>query len=374
MKLIIIYEKLKEGIKIVERLAQKSFTLPILQNIHIKTEKNFTCFSATNLEMGIKYWSLSKNEKEGQLVIPSRILSQLIDFLPNKPINLESQGNNLSISSQNYKTLVRGFNPEEFPIIPSIKEGEWILLPNIPFCQALNQVVDIASPSVARPEISGVYFLFQKDLIKIVATDSFRLGEQKLFIKNSLSQGYSLILPQQTIKEVINIFGQKEGEIKIYFSPNQILFEFLMPEMPHPQIQLISRLIEGNYPDYEAIIPQKTITQIEVQKNEFLNQIKLASLFSGKTNEISFKIDPKKEKIEVFSQNPDLGEYQSDLGAKIKGKEITVSFNHRFLADGLLKIKSPEVSFGLTSEDGPAILKPIGVEDFLYIAMPIKKS
>ncbi|MDD5145427.1 MAG: DNA polymerase III subunit beta [Candidatus Pacebacteria bacterium] len=374
MKLTIIYEKLKEGIKTVERLAQKSLTLPILQNILLKTEKNFLSFSATNLEVGIKYWSLSKNEKEGQVAVPARVLSQLVDFLPDKSVNLETHENNLLITCQNHKTTIKGFSAEEFPIIPEIKEGEKISLPCAEFCQALNQVADIASPSVARPEISGVYFSFEKDLIKIVATDSFRLGEQKLYIKSQLSQGYSLILPQQTVKEVINIFSQKDGDLKIYFSPNQILFEFPMPEMAHPQVQLISRLIEGNYPDYEAIIPQKTTTQMLVQRNEFINQIKSASLFSGKTNEILFKIDPKKEKIEILSQNSDLGDYQSSLPAKIKGKETEISFNFRFLIDGLLKINTSEVSFELTDGEGPAILKPVGENKFVYIAMPIKKG
>jgi DNA polymerase-3 subunit beta len=373
MKLIIIYEKLKEGVKIVERLAQKSLTLPILQNVCLKIEKNFLCFSATNLEMGIKYWSLIKAEKDGQVVVPARIFSQLIDFLPQKPINLENKDNNLLISCQDYKSTIKGFLPEEFPIIPEISNEEGVVVPCFDFCQALSQVVDIAAPSAARPEISGVYFVFQKDLIKMVATDSFRLGEQKIFLKTSLLQEYSLILPQQTAKEVINIFGQKEGNLKIYFSPNQIMFESAMPETSHPQIRLTSRLIEGSYPDYETIIPQKTTTQIKITKNEFLKQIKSASLFSGKNNEISLKIDPIKGRVEIFSQDQDLGEYQSGILAKIKGKEVDISFNHRFLADGFLKIKSPEVFFELTNEDGAVLLKSTDAEGFLYIVMPVKK-
>lgn len=374
MKLTITCEKLKEGIKIVERLAQKSLSLPILQNILFKTEKNFLCFIATNLEIGIKYWSLSKNEKDGQIVVPARVVSQLVDFLPLKPVNFETKENNLLINCQDYKSTIKGFSFEEFPIIPELKEVENIIISSIDFCEALDRVVDITSPSTARPEISGIYFVFQANQIKMVATDSFRLAEQKIFLKNNLSKEYALILPRQTAKEVINIFGQKKGDLKIYFSPNQILFEFLMPEMAHPQIQLISRLVEGSYPDYEAIIPGKTTTQVQVSRSEFLNQIKSASLFSPKTNEVSFVVDPKKEKVEISSQNQDLGDYQSALGAKVKGKEVSVSFNHRFLSEGLLKIKTQEVLFELTDGDGPAVLRPLGDERFLYIAMPIKKD
>jgi len=383
MKLTIVYEKLKEGVKIAERLAQKSLTLPILQNILLKTDKSFICLESTNLEVGIKYWSLIKKEKDGELLVSARVISQLIDFLPPKPIDLKKEGNDLSVSCENYKSLIRGFNPEEFPIIPEIEKTDSVTIPSSVFCQALNQVVDIASPSVARPEISGIYFAFQKKIIKIVATDSFRLAEQKIILDNSLLQEYSLILPQQTAKEIINIFGQKEGDLKIYFSPNQILFETLMAETNHPQIHLISRLVEGNYPDYETIIPDKTATQIQISKNEFLNQIKLAGLFAGKTNEVSFKVNPQKDKLDIFSQDPDSGDYKSSLNAKIKGKEIDISFNYRFLVDGILKIKSPDVLFELTERDdrtgegGKAILKPSQEENFLYIAMPMapfKKS
>ena len=376
MKLIILQEKLKQGIEIVEKVSIKSLSLPILNNILLKTEKNFLNLCATDLELAIKWWSLAKIEKEGLITIPAKVLSSFINFLPNKQITLESKNLILDIKCENYQTKLKGLNSDDFPIIPQITEGESILVNNRSFCQALSQVVDIAVPSTVKPEISGIYFVFQKDLIKIVATDSFRLGEKKFHFKSpvNLSKEYSLILPQKTAKEIISIFGEKEGELRIYFSSNQVLFEFPMPETAHPQIQLISRLIEGEYPNYEAIVPKKYETQAIFQKNEFLNQIKSASLFSGKVNEIKLKISPKTGKIELFSQNQDIGEYRSSLSAKIEGKELEVSFNYRFLVDGLLNIKNAEVAFELTSSDGPAALKPAGDQSYIYVAMPIKAN
>ncbi len=152
---------------------------------------------------------MCKNEEQGQIVVPARVFSQLIDFLPPKPVELENKNFDLLVKTQDHKSTIKGFNPEEFPIIPEIKEGESVIVSSIDFCQSLAQVVDISSPSIARPEISGIYFSFQKDLIKIVATDSFRLGEQKLFIKNNLNQDYSFILPQQAAKEVITFSARK---------------------------------------------------------------------------------------------------------------------------------------------------------------------
>jgi DNA polymerase-3 subunit beta len=330
--------------------------------------------TATNLEIGIRWWALAKNEKEGETVIPARLLLSFVNFLPDGPLELETEGLFLKIKSGKYKSRIKGFNPDEFPILPQVSREESINLDGPTFCQALSQVFDIASPSLTRTEISGVFFQFQKEQIKIVATDSFRLGEKKIFFKSPLTKEYSFILPHLTAREVVNIFGENKGEIKIYFSPNQILFESMLPEAKHPQVHLVSRLVEGDFPDYQTIIPKKFETQATLSRNEFLNQVKSASLFSGKINEVRLNILPSAEKVEVSSQNQDCGEYQSFLPGKIKGKSLSASFNHRFLIEGLLKIKTPEVIFELTSGEEPAVLKPAGAEDFLYVVMPIKAS
>ena len=179
-------------------------------------------------------------------------------------------------------------------------------------------------------------------------------------------------MPQTACREIVSIFGDKEGELKIYFSPNQIWIEHMMAEISHPQLQFTSRLIEGEYPNYQEIIPKKFETELTFPKEEFLNQIKTASLFSGKISEVKLKIDPKNGVVEILSQSPDLGEYNSFLKGKIDGKEVSISFNHRFLIDGISEIKTKELILEITNEEGPAILKPTDLEDYLYIIMPIK--
>lgn len=376
MKLTILQEKLKEGLNIIERVSSKSLTLPILNNVLLSTQKNFLNLAATDLEIGIKWWGLIKAEKEGSITVPSSLFSSFINLLPKKKILLEEKNNIIFIECENYKTQIKGISAEEFPLIPKITEGDFTFINNISFCQGLSQVVDIASLSTTRPEISGAFLSFQKDLITIAATDSFRLGEKKIFLKNSSgpAQNYSLIVPQKTIKEIITILGNKKGESKIYFSPNQIMFESLMEETNHPQIQIISRLIEGEYPNYQEIIPKKSTTQIILDKDEFLNQIKTASLFSGRVSEIKIKADPKKKEIEFFSQSPDIGEYRSLILGKTKGEAVEIAFSHRFLLDGLSNIKSSEVVFELNGDAGPGVIKPVGDESYLYVVMPIKAS
>jgi len=374
MKVQILQEKLKEGLNIVERISSKSLTLPILNNILVSSEKNFLNLAATDLEIGINWWVLAKIEKQGKITIPSRLLSSFVGFLPNKKINLEVKNNNLICECENYKTQIKGLPAEEFPLIPKISEAESIVLESASFCKSLSQLADIAVPSTTRPEISGIYFSFQKKLLTIASTDSFRLGEKKIYLKNSLAQEYSLILPQKTVKEIINIFSEKPGEIKMFFSPNQVMFEYLMEETKHAQIQVVSRLIEGEYPNYQEIIPKKFTTQLILDRAEFLNQVKTASLFSGKINEIKIKVIPKEKKALIFSQSPDIGNYQSSISGKIEGKPIEISFNHRFLLEGISGIKSSELIFEMNGDSNPGLLKPVGDDTYLYVVMPIKTT
>lgn len=379
MKITILKDKLKEGINIVEKISAKSTNLPILNNILISTEKNFLNFTATDLEIGIKWWALVKTEKEGSIAVPSKILSSFVGFLPNKSVNLELKGLDLKVDCENYQTILKGVDPEDFPIIPKVSSEEKVEIPIKKFCQSLNSVVDIASLSSVKPEISGVYFFFQGNLLTLAATDSFRLGEKKISLNSSISKEYSFILPQKAAKEIINIFNEKEGILTIYFSPNQVLFETRLSEVDHPQIQLTSRLVEGDYPNYQEIIPKKHETKVSFSLDEFINQIKLASLFSGKINEIKLKIDAAKNKINFFSQNPDVGEYNSFLSSKIEGKSCEISFNYRFLLDGLLNIglnqqKKSEAVLEITGSEKPGVLRLKGDESYLYLVMPIKNS
>ena len=374
MKVQILQEKLKQGLGIVERISSKSITLPILNNILMSGEKNFLNLIATDLEIGISWWVLANVEKEGKITIPSRLLSSFVALLPNKKINLEIKEKNLICDCENYKTQIRGLPADDFPLIPKVSGLESVSLDCRSFCKSLAQLSDIAVPSTTRPEISGIYFSFQKKQLTAASTDSFRLGEKTIMLKGPLKQEYSLILPQKTAKEIINIFSEKKGEIKMFFSPNQVMFEYPMEETKRPQIQLVSRLIEGEYPNYQEIIPKKFTTQTILDRAEFLNQIKTASLFSGKVNEIKIKIAPEEKKVFISSQSPDVGNYKSSIAGKIKGKSADVSFNHRFLLDGISSIKSSEISFEINGDSGPGVLRPLGDDSYLYVIMPIKSS
>lgn len=372
MKVEVLKENLKNGLGVVERIVSKNLSLPILDNVLINTEDNFLGLSSTNLETAIKIWTLAKITKKGKVVVPAKFLSSFISSLPNEKILLEEKNNGLYIECKNYKNEIQGFNPEDFPLIPDFENVGFLEIDCLKFCQGLEQVVEMASFSQTRPEISGIYFSFSKNVLKMVATDSFRLAEKNITIEKPVEKNISFILPQKPAKEVLNILQNKEGLVKIYILPNQVMFELPMKDFSHPQAQITSRLIEGEYPNYEEIIPNKFKTQISIKRDEFLNQIKTASLFSGKLNEI--KISVREKELEIFAQDPEIGKNQSSISAKVEGDPIEISFNHKFLTDGLLKMKSSEVLFQISKEEGACILKPVGDTSYTYVVMPIKSN
>ena len=374
MKIEVLKENLKTGLNIVERVVGKNLSLPILDNVLMDAEDNFLSLSSTDLETAIKLWILTKIIKKGKVVVPVKFLSSFVSLLPNEKITLEEKNQGLYVECKSFKNQIRGFNPEEFPLIPEFDNLEYLEIDNKKLCEGLSQIVDIASPSQSRPEISGIYFSFSKNSIKIVATDSFRLAEKNISLEKPVKKDVSFILPQKPAREIINILDEKEGKLKIYFLPNQTMFEFGMQEAPHPQVQIISRLIEGEYPNYEEIIPKKFKTHIIFKRDEFLSQVKAASLFSGKINEIKIKADIQNKEVQISAQDPDIGQSQSSISAKIEGDPMEASFNHKFLADGLLNIKSSEIIFDLSKEEGPCVLKPVGDTSYIYVVMPIKSA
>lgn len=374
MKVEILKENFKNGLNIVEKIVGRNLSLPILDNVLIEAEDNFLSLVSTDLETAVKLWILTKIVKKGKIAVPAKFISNFVSLLPDEKILLEEKKQNLYIECKNLKNQIQGYNPEEFPIIPELNSLEYIEVNNKKFCQGLSQVVDVVSVSQTRPEISGIYFIFSKNCIKIVATDSFRLAEKNINIESPIKKDFSFILPQKPAKEIISILGEKEGTLKIYFSSHQTLFEFPMKETKHPQLQLTSRLIDGEYPNYEEIIPKKFKTRVILKRDEFLSQIKTASLFSGKINEVKITANVQNKEIEIFSQSPEIGQNHSVIAGNIEGDSIEVSFNHKFLIDGLLNIKSSEVAFDISKEEGPCVLKPVGDASYIYVVMPIKPS
>ncbi len=375
MTVEILTEKFKKALSVLERVTRKITTLPALQNVLIKTEGNFLELTTTNLETTIRWWILAKIDNSKTLMVPATFLSNLVSLISAEKIKLEEENQNLVLITENQRTQLQGQNPEDFPIIPKLEKENSFTLSVSKLASALQQITDVPAISQVRPEISGVFFNLKKKTLKIVGTDSFRLAEKTIELEEEVSKEISFILPQGTARELLNVASQEQqGKVVIYPSTNQALFEFFNEEANHCRIQVLSRLIDGQYPNYQEIIPKKHTTTITIKKEELESQIKKAGLFSGKVAEVKLKTLPEEGKLKIFSQSAERGSNKSFSICQIEGDELEVSFNYKFLADGLTKLRSSEVILELSGTEGPGVLKPVGDTSYLYILMPIKAT
>ncbi|MCK9393700.1 MAG: DNA polymerase III subunit beta [Candidatus Paceibacterota bacterium] len=381
MNFTIPTKEFKKGLGIAERITGKNMTLPILDNVLIETDKGFLKISATDLELGVQWWGNCKIEDEGKIAIPAKLLNQVIGSLSvsEETVNIKEKGLSLVVeSSKKFKTNVKGFSSDDFPIIPSFLRDVFIEIDGRKMKEALISVVDVSSVSNIRPEISGIFMYFGKDSVRFVATDSFRLAEKVL--KFSANSGYQnkfdkdleFIIPQKAVKELINIISDDGRPVRLYMSESQLLFEISYLKDNHPEVSLVSRQIEGQYPNYQEIIPKNAKTKIITNRDDFIKKIKTAGIFGGKINEVSFSINKNSDEIEITSQDTDSGESKQLLNAQAEGGDLKISFNWKFVLDGLQNIKSSEISFEFQGIEGPAVIRGIGDDSYLYVVMPIK--
>lgn len=374
METAVLKAQLKEGLGIAEHIAAKSATLPVLGNVLLTAKKEGVRLSATDLQMGITYQFLGTTKQEGAAVFPGRFLASLLVLSSDERVVLKTQGQTLSVHTGNHEAALKIMSEEEFPIIPSLQGTEQSLsVETQALCRGLSQVVGMVGQSQARPEISGVLFVLGKKTIRVVATDSFRLAERTIALEVEGSVEQSFILPAKTVRELIATLGERLGKTTLYVSPTQAVFVYEALESPSRlRIQLVSRLIEGEYPHYEDVIPSAHKTLIVAEKNGFLNHLRAAGIFAGKTQEVRLSIDPQKKEVAFFSENTDAGSHRSSLQGDVSGEPVDVAFNWRFLSEGLEKMQEGRFEFRVNGEDGAALLKPLGETGFLYVIMPIK--
>ena len=374
MKVTVLRDNLKDGLAVVERVTIKSTSLPILKNILLVVEKNSLELLGTDLEIGIRYQILAKSEQEGSTVIPAKLLSQLIPLLSENQVTLEVTKKGLVVKTKNHNTIIKTLGVEDFPIIPRPDNTETTVEINTKeFCAGLNRVAGMTGKIQARPEISGVFFSFQKDKVKLVATDSFRLAEKTLVFEKENTIEQNFILPQKTARELIAVLAERPGKTKIYISPNQAAFDYIPEEgSVEPHIQIVSRLIEGEYPKYQDVIPSSHTTKVTADKNELIRQLRVASIFSGRLADVQLVVDPGKKILELASQSTDVGEYASSLPVEVEGTRAEGAFNWKFLLEGVTQIEGSKLVLGLGGQDDPVVIRPVGQEGYVYVVMPIR--
>lgn len=361
MKIICLQENLQRGLEFCERIIGRNLTLPILNNVLIKKENGMLKLTTTNLEITINSFIVGKIEGEDGIIIPIKIISNIIKNLPNGKITLEIKNKILSIKTEKFKSIIKGVGEGDFPIIPKIKENFIFKIPSLYLFEGLNKVINSVSFNESRPEITGVLFKITKDKIYLAATDSFRLTEVKIPILSE--KEFSFILPLKTTQEVIKMSSIDNKDIELILGNNQILFKT-------PHTHLISRLIDGHYPDYEQIIPQKFETELVFNKNEFLNAVRVVSFMSGQIKDVKLEIGSAD--IKISATDPDLGENVCAVESDHQGKETIISFNHQYIRDGVGMFDSDKIVMKLNGDAGPSLFQSKDKSGHLYLIMPIK--
>lgn len=375
MILSTLKENLKHGLSVVSHIAGKNVNLPILSNVMVSVKKEGIKLITTNLEIGITHIVRGKVDNETEFTIDSKVFSDYINLLPNKKINLIKEEDDLKIECENYKTKIRTQSSEDFPLIPRIEKENKITININDLKKALSQVVFAVSGNESRAELSGVLFSFIKNQLTLVATDSYRLAEKKITIKQEKDDGKEnrIIIPARTIQELIRIISntsevdQENKEVDIYVNDNQILFAV-------DSTELISRVIEGQYPDYRQIIPDASKTTSELDRNELIRAVKASSLFS-KTgiNDINLDFPAGKGQVVVSSASGSTGENIVEIESETKGIDNGIIVNYQYLLDGLNNINSDKVVMEVVDNNTPCIIRANKENDYLYIIMPIKQ-
>lgn len=370
MEIICNTQKLKEVLEHAERVVTRHITLPILNNFLLKTDKNGITVSSTNLEIGISSWIACKVVKEGEITVPAKIFYAIISSLSSDKVSLQvKKENTLNISTENYKANLKGESAKDFPIIPKLKKENKISVNSKILCKSISQVVGFVSNSETRPEITGVFVFKEKGIkeIKIVATDSFRLGEKTIKTEDSSKDfEFSIIIPSKTAMEIVRIFSEMEGDINLIIEKNQICAEINKTE-------IVSRLIEGNYPDYKRLIPSNFNMQTSIKREEFLRTIRLVSLFSSRVNDIGLVFTKDNgPKLRIYATDSDIGENSSEIDIEMKGEDMEIRFNWRYLADGVSGMGSDSITLNFIDESKPCLIKSTQDNTFLYIVMPIR--
>src|SRR3989344_2210679 len=361
MKISCIKNDLTEAVLKAERFIGKNLTLPILMNILLEAGDKTITVTATNLEMGIRERVPCKKGSDGAVSIPARIFSSVLQSVQDDIISLEEKNATLSLSSDSSHYVIHGVVAKEFPILPSIAHGVETSLPIEAFTSAITQVLPAVSLSDIKPELSGVYVSCDGGIVKVAATDSFRLAERTLFLKEEKKAPFSFILPQRTAHEIVRCFSG-EGDVDIVFGDNQVSFS-------SGPLFIISSLIDGAYHDYQQIIPKNFSSYIHIGKNDLISAVKGAAVVSSRLNDVT--IGFYEDRVEVMSVNPEVGKTSIMKKAKVNsvGK---ISFNYRYLLDGIYVITGSKVSIGLQNENSAVLIQGTEDQSFLYVLMPIR--
>lgn len=365
MKLKVLQEDFYKALANASRFVSSRAQLPVLGNILLKTNKNKLLILSTNLEISLSTSVGAQIEKEGEITVPAKAITEIISNLAPGTINITCDKEQIKIESQGSKLNVVGMNSSDFPSIPQkVDTKNALSLNKADFQAALSQIIYASSVDETRPILTGILTLVKKGGLVMVATDGFRLSQKKISL-DGITNIFKVIIPKNVLFEIAKFVGEEEN---IFFtfkeSDHQVSFAF-------GDTVLSSRVLEGEFPDYEKIIPKESTIKVNIDKEEFLRVVKLSSVFARDSANI-IKFQTGKDNITLSAESPQAGNQKTDIEAKVEGKEIEIAFNYRFLEDFLHSVKGESVDIAFSSSNAPGVFTDPQDPQFIHLVMPVR--
>jgi DNA polymerase-3 subunit beta len=376
VKVSCLQENLAKGLSIVGRAVATRSTLPVLSNVMLATDGAQLKLSATNLEIGIVCWIGAKVEEDGSITVPARLLTDFVSSLPPERIDMELtvRTQTLNLKCARFEANIKGIDAQEFPLIPTVGEDSKISLDPSMLHQMIDQVILAAATDESRPILTGVLAKFQGEQLTLAAADGFRLSVRTAHLSEPVSEPITVIVPARALAELSRISAEQEQPIEVTITParNQALFHMANAD-------LVSQLIEGNFPDYNQIIPKSYSTRTVVSTSDFLKAAKTANIFArDAANIVRLEIVPGGElapgRITLTATSAEVGDNVGEFDAAIEGEQMEIAFNAKYLIDVLSVIDAAQVELETTTASSPGVIKPVGSEDFTHVIMPMHIS
>jgi len=370
VKLSVIQENLARGLQTVSRAVSARSTLPVLGNVLLRTEDGGLKLTATNLEIGVTYWVPAKVENDGAITIPARLFTDFVNSLPNERIDLELQaGDTVEVRCGRYEAHLKGIDAEEFPAIPAAGERPTTRVAQKALKEALAQVTFAAATDEARPILTGVLTRFSGDRLTLAAADNYRISVKTITTMDPVEET-SIVVPARSYVELARILADSDDPIDVVLAParNQVLFHL-------EGIDIVSRLIDGQFPNYQQILPPSHTTRAVVERAQLLEAVRLAAFIaSSSANVVKLAVPAEGDGPMTITAAADIGDDQGQVDAAVEGDGTTIAFNARYLSDVLQNVEVDQIALELNGPLSPGIFRPVGSDDYVHVIMPVRTA
>ncbi len=364
MKFSIARSEILDALMVVSKGMSSRSTLPILSGILVSSSGGSVSLQATDLEVSVRHSAAALVEKEGQTVIPGKLLGDIVRTLPEAAVTLEVDGDAVVVTCQHSAFTLRTLNPADFPKFPEVEVDHQVTLPAPLLASMVKKVSKAVSRDETRAILTGVRLMIEGPSIRMVATDSYRLATSEVVLGDTPSEDMDVVIPGRALEEMTRIAAATET-VSLGTSENQIVFEF-------GDTTFITRRIEGSFPNYKQLIPKECETAVTVDTEEFASAVKRVSLMALHNTPLKVSVSAEDQTLSLTATTQDVGDASEDLMVKVEGKDVEIAFNHAFLSDGLLSTSTETVSLEIQNSLKPGILKSDGEQDFLYLLMPVR--